>query len=78
MFERPHVVQAVGELHQQHAHILRHGKQQLPEVFGLRRFLGDQIELGLILVSPSTRAAISLPNFSSISWCVASVSSTVS
>jgi hypothetical protein len=42
----PHVVQPVGQLHQQHPHVLRHGQQQLPQVLGLRRFLGHEIELG--------------------------------
>jgi hypothetical protein len=43
--ERPHIVQPVGELHQQHPHILGHGQQQLAEVFRLRCLLGYQVEL---------------------------------
>ena len=46
VIEGAHVVQPVGELDQQHAHVARHGEQQLAQVFGLRRLLGDQIELG--------------------------------
>ena len=44
IFERAHVVQAVGELDQQHAHVVGNGKQQLAQVLGLLGLLGDQIE----------------------------------
>ena len=46
MLERAHVVQPVGQLHQQDTHILGHGEQQLAQVLGLGCFLGDQVELG--------------------------------
>ena len=46
MIERPHVVQPVGELDQQHPHVLGHRQQQFPQIFGLGGFLGDQVELG--------------------------------
>ena len=44
MIEGAHVVQAVGELDEKHAHVLGHGEQQLAQVFGLGRFLGDEVE----------------------------------
>lgn len=34
--ERAHIVQAVGELHEDHAHVARHREQHLAEVFRLR------------------------------------------
>ena len=43
--QRAHIVEPVRELHQQHAGIRRDGKQQLPEILGLRGFFGDKIEL---------------------------------
>ena len=46
MLEGSHVVQAVGELDQQHAHVARHGEKELPQVLGLGGFLGDEVELG--------------------------------
>ena len=45
MRQRPHVVQPVGELDQQHAHVVGDGKQKLAQIFGLLRLLGDEIEL---------------------------------
>ncbi len=39
-----HVVQAVGELDQQHAHVVRDGQQQLAEVLGLLRPFGHEVE----------------------------------
>ena len=39
-----HIVQPVGELDQQHAHVLGHRQQELAQVLGLGRFLGDEIE----------------------------------
>ena len=42
--ERAHVVQAVGELDQQHPHVVRDGEQELAEVLALRRPLGDEVE----------------------------------
>ena len=43
--QRPHVVQAVGQLHQQHPDVVRHREQQLAEVLGLRGLRGLQLEL---------------------------------
>ena len=40
VMERTHVVQAVGELHQQHADVGRHGEYQLAQVLGLLGALG--------------------------------------
>src|SRR3984893_17797120 len=40
-----HVVQPVGELDQQHAHILGDRQQQLAQIFGLLGLTGDKIEL---------------------------------
>ena len=47
--ERAHIVQAVGQLDQDDAHIPRHGQQHLAEVLRLRLFVAlvlDAIELG--------------------------------
>src|SRR3546814_9758019 len=43
--EGPHIVQPVGELHQQHPDIARHGEQELPEI--LRRALALALRLDL-------------------------------
>ena len=39
-----HVVQAVGELDQEHAHVVGDGEQELAEILGLRRALRDEVE----------------------------------
>src|SRR5690606_21631671 len=41
-----HVVQAVGELHQDHTDVLHHGEQHLAEVLRLRLGLGTELDLG--------------------------------
>ncbi len=49
VLQRPHVVGAVGELHQDDADVLRHRDDHLPEVLGLLLFLaerGARLELG--------------------------------
>jgi hypothetical protein len=43
--QRAHVVQAVGELHQQHADVVRHREQQLAEVLGLGRLRRLELQL---------------------------------
>ena len=43
--QRAHVVQAVGELDQQHPHIVGDSQQQLAEVLGLLGLLRNQVEL---------------------------------
>ena len=43
--ERAHVVQPVGELDQQHAHVGRDREQQLAQVLGLLRLARDEVEL---------------------------------
>ncbi len=45
VIEGAHVVQPVGELDQQHAHVVGNGEQQLAQVLGLLGLLGDQLEL---------------------------------
>ncbi len=48
-FERAHVVQPVGELDEDDAHVARHREQHLPEVLGLRVLQGrelDAVDLG--------------------------------
>ena len=45
MVERAHVVQAVGELDQQHAHVFGDRQQQLAQVLRLLGLLGDEVEL---------------------------------
>ncbi len=41
-----HVVQAIGELDQQHAHVVGDGQQKLAQVFGLFGLTRDKVELG--------------------------------
>ena len=43
--QRPHVVEAVGELDQQHADVVRHGEQELAEVLGLALAVGLRLDL---------------------------------
>ena len=45
VMQRAHVVQAVGELDQQHARVVGDGEQELAEVFRLHRVAGREIEL---------------------------------
>ena len=45
VLQRPHVVQAVGELDQQHPHVVGDRKQELAEIFRLLGLARDQIEL---------------------------------
>jgi hypothetical protein len=44
--QRAHVVQPVGQLDEDHAHVARHRQQHLAEVFGLRVL--DRLELDLV------------------------------
>ena len=44
IFERAHVVQAIGQLDQHHAHVVDHGQKHLANVLGLARFGSEQIE----------------------------------
>ena len=37
-FERAHVVQTIGQLHQHHADVVDHRQQHLPHIFGLLLF----------------------------------------
>ena len=37
--ESAHIVQTVGHLQQHHAYVFAHGKQEFPEILGLRRSL---------------------------------------
>ena len=43
--QRAHVVQAVGELHQQDAYVVGDRKQQLAQILRLLGFLGNEVEL---------------------------------
>lgn len=45
IFHGAHIVQAVGELHQQNAHVIGNGEQQLAQVFRLLGLAGNEIEL---------------------------------
>ena len=45
MLQRAHIVQPVGELDQQHAHVIGDGEQKLAQVLGLLGLARDQIEL---------------------------------
>ena len=76
--ERAHVVQPVRQLHDQHAHVARHGEDELLQVLRLLVLFADCISSCESLVTPSTRSAICAPNIFSISSRVASVSSIVS
>ncbi len=42
--QRAHVVQPVGELDQQHAHVVGNGEQELAQVLGLLGFARDEVE----------------------------------
>ena len=46
VMERAHVVQAVGELDQQNADVVRHGKQEFAQVLGGALVLGLRLDLG--------------------------------
>ena len=43
--ERAHVVEAVGELHENDAHVARHGEEHLAEALGLGNRVGGELEL---------------------------------
>ena len=43
--QRPHVVQPVGELDQQHANVVRHGEQELAQILGLALAVGLRLDL---------------------------------
>ena len=43
--ESAHIVQPVGELDQQHPHIVGDGEQELAQILRLLRLLGDEVEL---------------------------------
>ena len=43
--QRAHIVQPVGELDQQHAHVFGDGEQKFAEILRLRGAFGDKIEL---------------------------------
>ena len=43
-FEGAHVVQPVGKFHHDDAHVVHHGQQHFPDVFGLARFGGEQVQ----------------------------------
>ncbi len=45
MLERPHVVETVGELHQQHADVARHRHEHLAEGLRLAVLLGGEVHL---------------------------------
>ena len=45
VLERAHVVQPVGELDQQHAHVVGDGEQKLAQILGLLGLARDEIEL---------------------------------
>ena len=45
VLERAHVVQPVGELDQQHAHVVGDGEQELAQVLGLLGLARDEVEL---------------------------------
>ena len=76
--ERAHVVQPVGELHQQHADVVDIARAGTCADSRRRARSRDCASILLSLVTPSTSRATSLPNSFSISSGVASVSSIVS
>ena len=45
MFERAHVVQAVGQLDEHHADVVHHGQHHLAQIFGLLLFAGGEIDV---------------------------------
>ena len=61
--QRAHVVQAVGQLHEDHAHVARHRQQHLAEVLGLLLDLAlelDLVELGQAVDEGGDRRAEAL------------------
>ena len=46
VMERAHVVQPVGELHQQHADVVRHGEQELAQILRRALVLALRLDLG--------------------------------
>ena len=58
--EGAHVVEAVGELHQDDADVVHHGQEHLAVVLGLP-LLGGGERILLILVTPSTMWSTSAP-----------------
>lgn len=44
--QRPHIVEAIGQLHEQDAYVLAHGKYELAEVLGLLCAIALQLEPG--------------------------------
>ena len=44
MFQRPHVVQAVGQFDQDDADVIDHGQHHLAQVFCLLLFAGGEID----------------------------------
>src|SRR5207245_5095418 len=71
------VVQAVGQLDDDHADVIDHRQEHLAEVLRLALSL-DWNGIALIFVTPSTTCATSEPNSSSMRSIVVSVSSTTS
>ncbi len=55
--QRAHIVQAIGELDEQHAHVLGDGEQQLAEILAPARPASRRDRASSILVRPSTSAA---------------------
>ena len=43
-FERPHVMQAIGELNQEHTHVVGNRQQQLAQILGLLGLARDEFE----------------------------------
>ena len=44
VLKRAHIVQAISELDQKHAHVIGNRQQQLAEIFRLLGFFGNQVE----------------------------------
>ena len=72
--KRAHIVQPVGELNQQHAHVARHGQDKFLQVLRLLVLLRRHFELGE-LGDALDQIGDLAPNLASISSRVASVSS---
>ncbi len=42
--QRPHIVETISELDEQHTNVVRDSEQQLAEIFALSRLFGDEVE----------------------------------
>ena len=66
MSQRPHVVQAVGQLDEDHTDIFGHREEHLPQRLGLLLLLRTRRGCRVNLVTPSTNRVMVGPNFAQV------------